>query len=273
LAEEHKNDKDRYVHLESGVPIFTPALEDPDPEKRAGREADQSYKDEQLALQRRIFWTQFGLVVFGLLGLGINYWQADNARYAAEVSDKGMIVAQRAERDSRVESEKTLEQMRNQSQAMRDSANSEIASNRAWVVPDFPPQHKKTIQEANLEWHNAGKTPAISVFSWKEYFVPVLPRQMRTCTAVVGSVRKQPSNLRQYQAFVPEGGKYEIGLDNTPAWNGQQPISIHGCIWYTDVSSNTEKSVEFFYGAFQNKNAFPASEGVSLFFDRPFVYK
>jgi hypothetical protein len=153
------------------------------------------------------------------------------------------------------------------------AANSEVAANRAWIVPDFPPQHKRVIEEANLEWHNAGKTPAISVFSWKEYFPGEFPKRMNSCAEAESAVKKQPLDSLQYQGFIAEGGRYEIGLDHAPAWVGQQPIFIHGCIWYTDISSNTEKSSEFFYVAFQNKFGLPNSEGVSLFFDRPFTYK
>jgi hypothetical protein len=153
------------------------------------------------------------------------------------------------------------------------AADSQVAANRAWIVPDSPPQHKQVIEEANLEWHNAGKTPAISVFSWKEYFPGGFPARMNSCPEVSNAVKKQPSDSLQYQAFIAEGGRYEVGLDHAPVWVGQQPIFIHGCIWYTDVSSNTEKSSEFFYVAFQNKYSFPISDGISLFFDRPFTYK
>jgi hypothetical protein len=154
------------------------------------------------------------------------------------------------------------------------AANSEVAANRAWIVPDFPPQHKRVIEDANLVWHNAGKTPAISVFSWKEYFSGEFPKRMNTCAEAENAVTKQPTDSRQYQAFIAQSERYEIGLDHAPAWVGQQPIFIHGCIWYTDISSNTEKSSEFFYVAFQNNLAvLNPSQGISLFFDRPFIYK
>lgn len=152
------------------------------------------------------------------------------------------------------------------------SADSEVAANRAWIVPDFPPQHKRVIEEANLEWHNAGKTPAIAVSSWKEYFTGEIPKTTRNCSEMERVARAQPQVSRQYQAFVSEGGRYEIGLDQAPPWTGQQPIYIHGCIWFTDISSNTEKSSEFFYIAFQNKFGTPSSDDISLFFDRPFTY-
>ena len=138
-----------------------------------------------------------------------------------------------------------------------------------------PPQHKRVIEEANLEWHNAGKTPAIAVFSWKEYFSGEFPKRMNTCVEAENTVNKQPTDARQYQAFIAQGERYEIGLDHAPPWVGQQPIFIHGCIWYTDISSNTEKSSEFFYMASNGKPIWPpnAPGGVSLWFVRPFIYK
>jgi hypothetical protein len=215
------------------------------------------------------FLTLCGLVVGAFIAKG----QWDEMRKATEASTDAANTAACALKENERQFQQTLEQMRAQSQAMHESAGSEIATNRAWIVPDFPPQHKRTIQEANLDWHNAGKTPAISVFSWKEYFTGGFPHQMRTCAMVASVVKKQPTDLRQYQPFVSEGGRYTIGLDRAPSSFGQQPISIHGCIWYTDISSNTEKSSEFFYLAFQNENARPSSEGISVFFARPFVYK
>ena len=158
--------------------------------------------------------------------------------------------------------------------ATNRAANSEVAANRAWIVPDFPPQDKKAISEVNLEWHNAGKTPAISVFSWKEYFTGEFPKRMKTCSENESSIKQQTNDSGQYQAFVAQGERYQIGLDHAPAWVGQQPIFIHGCIWYTDISSNTEKSSEFFYVVFNGKAIWPPNSpvGISVFFDRPFIY-
>jgi hypothetical protein len=164
-------------------------------------------------------------------------------------------------------------QTKHAAEAAKESADSAVAANRAWIVADFPPQHKRVIEEANLEWHNVGKTPAIGVSNWKEYFYGDLPAQMKSCVEAKTQAEKRPMEFRQYQAFVGENGRYEIGLDHAPPWLGQQPISIHGCIWYTDISSRTEKSSEFFYLAVQNKYGLPVSEGISLSFDRPFKYK
>ncbi|HUZ93550.1 MAG TPA: hypothetical protein VMU57_01405 [Edaphobacter sp.] len=157
----------------------------------------------------------------------------------------------------------------------RDAIKTSVEADRPWIVPDFPPHNKHTIQEANLEWHNGGNVPAVAVFSATEYFVPVFPHQLHTCTEMEIELKKKPISTWQYKGFVAQDERYEIALDNTPPWSGQAPIDIHGCVWYTDILSNTERTTEFFYTAIQNKFMFPESDGVSLFYlaDRPFVYK
>jgi hypothetical protein len=172
-------------------------------------------------------------------------------------------------------SKDTLAQMKSQSQEMRRSADSVISANRAWIVPGTPPQNKRAIQEANLEWHNAGKTPAVAVFSTAEYFVAEFPLRLRTCAEIERALKALPLNTWQYQGFVAQDARYETGLANTPPWNGPAPLDIHGCVWYTDILSNTERTTEFFYTAFYNKFAFPASEGISVFYEqgRPLIYR
>jgi hypothetical protein len=162
-----------------------------------------------------------------------------------------------------------------QSNSMRQSVESQISGSRAWIVPEAPPQKKPKIEEANLEWRNAGKTPAVSVFSMKEYFTGEFPLILRSCEAMEKELKKTSIDQWQYQGFVADGGRYEIGLDHAPAWVGQAPIAIHGCVWYTDVLSGKERSTEFFYQAFQNVYGFPKADGISVFYlsDRPFIYR
>jgi hypothetical protein len=161
---------------------------------------------------------------------------------------------------------------------LKESVRSDVSANRAWIVPDAPPQNKVTLAEANLEWHNAGKTPAVEVFSAPEYFSGEFPHRLETCAEMEVALKKKSISEWQYQAFVPAGGRYETGLSHTPAWVGQAPILIHGCVWYTDVLTNTQRSTEFFLTAFQNKFAAwpqPPPKGISLFYlaERPFVYR
>jgi hypothetical protein len=239
------------VRFQSGIPIFLrpeeqeQAVRD-DREKAARGEEkmeERDYKGRQIAIQSGTLKTQVALVIFGIIGAAISAYQAHTAHISA-------------------------------GQAVRAS-DSEVAANRAWIVPDTPPIKKHSIGEANLEWHNAGKTPAIAVFNAREYFSGEFPRHVHSCVELEQKLKKQSVDTWQYQPFVSENGRYEIGNDHVPAWVGQQPILIHGCIWYTDILSNTEKSTEFFLTAIQGKYTYPQFEGVTLFYlaDRPFVYR
>jgi hypothetical protein len=166
-------------------------------------------------------------------------------------------------------------EMREATRAAIISADSVISINRPWIVPGPPRQNRRTIQEANLEWQNAGKTPAVALFSTAEYFVGEFPPHLRSCPEIEKTLKKQPLETWQYQGFVAQDGRYETGLANTPKWDGPASLNIHGCVWYTDVLSNTERTTEFFYTAFHNKFGFPPSEGISVFYmqDHPFVYE
>jgi len=188
LTDEQNQEKERHVHLERGIPIFTPPLEDPDPQKRREREAEATYRDNQLSLQRNILLTQIGLVFFGLLGAGIGIWQANSARYSVEIADRSVLLAQKTERDSRVISEKqlteaakqfdeTLRQMANQTNAQRDSAKAAVdgvkavhdqmrLDQRAWVaaykMESVIPKGSQIPVGANVLYSNTGRTPAFN---------------------------------------------------------------------------------------------------------------
>jgi hypothetical protein len=263
------------TRFEGDIPILA-GPEDPEKTAHDKEKVEESeYKGRQITIQSRMLLTQAALVIFGVVGSGISAYQAYTAHISAEQAVRASNTAACALRESRAQFQETLKQMQTQSDAMRKSADSEIAASRAWIVPDAPPINKHSIEEANLEWHNAGKTPAIAVFSSREYFTGDFPHHLRPCVELERKLKQQPVDTWQYQPFVSENGRYEIGNDHVPAWVGQQPISIHGCVWYTDILSNSEKSTEFFLQAFQKKYAYPQSEGVSLFYlaDRPFIYR
>lgn len=177
----------------------------------------------------------------------------------------------------------TVWEFHKQTPKIAESADAAVSANRAWIVPDPPPTKRDNIAESTLEWHNVGKSPAVAVFSVPEYFIGEFPRQLKTCAELRQELNKHPLSTWQYQGFVPAGGRYETGLSNTlgtPTWIGQQPISIHGCVWYTDVLTNTERTTEFFLVAFQLRLvAFPkpiaGEHRISLFYlaERPFIFK
>jgi hypothetical protein len=273
---------DVHFHVEGDAAVLETQIQRIEREQREAKQREESYTKRQVAINdqqlrvNRWLMRFTGLLLVTSLATGLlTFWEAKIAQKSANAADSSAKTAAYALRESEQQFKQTLKEMQAQSQAMQESADSEVSTNRAWMVPDAPPHNKRTIEEANLEWHNAGKTPAIAVFSTTEYFIGEFPHQLRTCVEMERKLKKQPMDIWQYEGFIAESGRYETGLAHIPAWVGQQPISIHGCVWYTDIVSNTEKSTEFFLQAFQNKFAFPSSEGVSLFYlsDRPLIYK
>ena len=100
MSQDHNDEEEKPLHFEGGVPIFSPPPQDKDVEDRKERKAQRTYEDRQIALQRGTLWTQIGLVVFGIIGGGIGIWQARVAQQSADTSDKSVLLAQKAERDS-----------------------------------------------------------------------------------------------------------------------------------------------------------------------------
>jgi hypothetical protein len=193
LSEKHNNDESPYVHLESGMPIFTPALKDPDPQKRADRESEKSYKEEQNSLQRKIFWTQVGLAVFGLFGIGVSLWQAKTAQESADTSDKAIILAQKSEREARLMSEKqlaenqaqfgeTLRQMKEQAGSARLTAENALAIQRPWLRMSLRLARPLTIIKNGYDlsmiptMNNIGTGVATQVSSRIEFRIPAIPQ-------------------------------------------------------------------------------------------------
>jgi hypothetical protein len=242
---------------------------------------------------RTVEWLQFGVnAALALIAIGALYiyygqlqtmkgelaqlvMQYPKLKESADAAESSAKTAALTMAENQRQFRETLTQMQAQSRAMQESAYSDVSSNRAWIVPNPPPQHKRNLAEATLEWHNAGKTPAVDVFSTTEYFIGKFPYRLGTCAEMERKLKKRPLSTWQYQGFIPAGGRYETGLSNTPAWVGQDPILIHGCVWYTDIVTNTERSTEFFLTAFQMRFAYPRSQGVSLFYlaGRPFIFK
>lgn len=245
--------------------------------------------DELSAFERKT--ARFGF--WGLLIAGCSLFAASVAAYFVyrqlEELDLQNAIASTVAEDARIgsmESETTTAKQlhalqaqitaaQNGSKALQGQLNATIAGNRAWIVPDYPPKNKESIESANLEWHNAGKSPAVSVFSIHEFFIQYFPNEVRSCRQLKKTVKHPPYGSLQSQAFVGEGGRYEIGLDGAPPWPGAVPLNIHGCIWYTDVFSNTERYTEFFYVAYSGSSLIPKSEGVTLFYlqGKPFTYR
>ena len=250
--------------------MSNPSNYDPEDESDAAKELAREFG----IVEKFQIGTNLLLAAVGIVALVIYNGQLKEMRKAtkatqtaAEAAKTSADTAALALQSSQVQFLQTLQQMAAQSKAMRESADSQVASNRAWLVPDLPPRNLKKIEDAIITWRNIGKTPATNVFFWREYFQgAIFPSRLPTCNEMESTVKKKPLNEREFQAFVAEGGTYIFGFINPPPWPGpQQPfISIHGCVWYTDIASNTEKSVEFFYLASQMKYSSTPSDTIFI---------
>lgn len=123
MAEEHNDEQQQHhYHLDrSGLPILTPPLENPDPDKIAERKSEDTYRTEQNSLQRGVLRTQKWIVALTLIGGGASWYgawvsqqNANIAQQSADTADKSVVVSQRAERDSRAQNELALKQSRDQ---------------------------------------------------------------------------------------------------------------------------------------------------------------
>jgi hypothetical protein len=86
VAEDHNNEEEKAIHYESGIPIFSPNPKDKEAQEERDRVAQRTYEDRQITTQNGILLTQILLVVFGIVGAGVNFYQARIAKVSAEAS-------------------------------------------------------------------------------------------------------------------------------------------------------------------------------------------
>lgn len=176
MSDEHNQGKQqRYYHLDnSGLPIFSPPLEDPDPQKIADREAAQASQGEQNAIQRGILRTQKWIVALTLISGGAAWWgawissrNADISQQAADTSDRSLLLAQKTERDGRAQSETGLRQARDQ---FRQDQRPYLAqTTNSTSAPRTELTHGNSAQILwNYRVTNYGKSPAYDVIK-REY--------------------------------------------------------------------------------------------------------
>jgi hypothetical protein len=163
-------------------------------------------------------------------------------------------------------------------QAAKESADAEIATNRAWIVPSDGPQRNSGPVE--LYWTNAGKNPAVRVRGTAEYATQRPHHFLDGCdtlakTMVIKSTETAKGRVavsvpgEQVQTVMAASGgwwieqpyllsdrSFQMTLQEVPKdWNrplvAQQThvLLIHGCIWYTDALTHQERTTEFCYDA------------------------
>jgi hypothetical protein len=83
LTDESENGGQPRPHYEGGIPILPGRAERDESARHAKEEVENKYKISQERIQRGILVTQIALVVFGLIGNGVSFYQAKTARDSA----------------------------------------------------------------------------------------------------------------------------------------------------------------------------------------------
>lgn len=243
MADEHEHHENPPPRIEGGAAILPTAAERDDAYRRAKEAEEREYKKEQRSLQRRMLWTQIGLVFVALIGGGFTYWQVQIAQQSADTADRSVLLAQKSERDARLVAEKSLQ----------GSIDALEQDQRAWVGPIFalPPQFTDGSRRVYIkageklafgfDLANTGKTPAqnltavISAHLYRsdEKFVPDYrfhhgkPAKTGTITELFPGVRMEV--LTDASGSPATQGQVDSIMD------GKSIFYVYGKITYKDV--------------------------------------
>jgi hypothetical protein len=161
--------------------------------------------------------------------------------------------------------------------AAKESADAMVAASRAWMLPAGS---EATGSSIVLRWTNGGKSPAVHVRATAEYKLREGASYSATSSTPIFSktFKGGCDHLRSSDwisgspSMVTAGDSFEINpLQHIPLGWYQAPskvppqlpslgpktvnlgivriLFIHGCVWYTDVLTNQERTTEFYYQA------------------------
>jgi hypothetical protein len=166
------------------------------------------------------------------------------ARAAQQFADTAILI------NTNIDS--AVGKLNQQAQATEDTASAAVGANRAWVVPAA---FSDSVEPINITFQNAGKTPAVEVSATAEY-------DLAAATALEnGCDRLKSTKWKSNASIVLGGSPFSITLQSVPPeWKA--PIAdlstrwllIHGCVWYTDVLTNRQRTTEFWLDAIRFRN-------------------
>jgi hypothetical protein len=186
-------------------------------------------------------------------------WAGVLVLLAYTIVNFGMLCAMRDANKTASDSfAKTLCQMQAQTVAQqkaassaRSSADAAVSASRPWIVPIKELQYLNAPTPIYLSWRNLGKTPAFHVSATAEYALGWAPKGKETCEQL-----RRTSNWGGGLSMILPDSSYSFVLQNLPKkWEeplgeeGVRRMTIHGCVWYTDVLANAERTTEFCYQA------------------------
>lgn len=126
MVSDQDHAEDPEPEYQGGVPIF-PTPEEREKAERARQKLEEGkYRNEQRSVQWRMLYTQIAIVFLGLIGSGVSIWQATIAQ---DASDRANLLAQKGERDARINAERQLAETRREFESA--SASSQRQSEKA----------------------------------------------------------------------------------------------------------------------------------------------
>jgi hypothetical protein len=151
--------------------------------------------------------------------------------------------------------------------AAQVSADAEVSASRAWMVPTGEVKVGGVGAPIILYWKNAGKSPAIHVRAKVEYTMDNPAANIsRGCDHLV----TQPG-WSVTSALVLPDHPFDVTLLGIPdEWKAapltshRNFLEAHGCVSYTDVVTNLNRTTEFCYTAMKYKPTGNGTPKVSI---------
>jgi hypothetical protein len=127
--------------------------------------------------------------------------------------------------------------------AAKTSADAAVGASRAWLIPIG--QKANPVNGAFNIWiyfANEGKTPAIQIQGTEEYDVNSAREFGEGCESIT-------TQWSETEAIKLPNEVFGLAASHIPSERGEKKrlLRIHGCVWYTDVITSTERSTEFCY--------------------------
>ena len=133
--------------------------------------------------------------------------------------------------------------------AAQQSADAEVAANRAWMVPSGTKTWmvNKTYLAFEFDWINAGKTPAVHVRATEEFKTDPNATFKEGCISFNPMKGGQAEQMTPFLLAQQPFSIIPILPIQDRAWveGTAQQIAVHGCIRYVDVLTSHDRSTEF----------------------------
>lgn len=166
MSEHEQNHDPSSLHYKGGGIVIDKPKSEEEIAREKREEEDRVFKRDQIKTNRRLSLLTFGLVIGSFCGLGVNLWQSRISQQSADTSEKSVLLAQKAERDSRKSNE---DQARQSAKTLDVSIENFQREERPWVVPNIEElvigeDHGRFTLTVHVWAVNTGRSPAFDVY-------------------------------------------------------------------------------------------------------------